>query len=87
MRLAGDYRTDAIHDGRNEYQRPTIHGSDPKGVATERWRYGVGGTRRGPVGDAELRRLADAGTLRPTDLVWRAGMPDWVPADRAEASR
>jgi len=64
----GDSRTDGIHDERNEYQRRTIHGFDPKGVAMARWHYGVGGTRRGPVGDAELRRLADAGTVRPTEF-------------------
>ena len=50
----------------------------------ERWHYGVGGACRGPVGDAELRRLAATSTLRPTDLVWRTGMPNWVPAMRVK---
>ena len=46
----------------------------------KRWHYAVGGVRRGPVCDADLRALAASGRLRPTDLVWRAGLADWTPA-------
>ena len=48
----------------------------------DRWHYERDGTRYGPVSDAELRRVALAGGLRPTDLVWRTGLSDWVPACR-----
>ena len=44
------------------------------------WFYGQDGTQRGPVEFAALKALADGGTLRRTDLVWREGMADWVPA-------
>ena len=38
--------------------------------------------QHGPVPEEELRRLASAGDLRPHDLVWTAGMPQWQPASR-----
>ncbi|MDB5308538.1 MAG: hypothetical protein JWO38_2740 [Gemmataceae bacterium] len=46
------------------------------------WYYSVGGARRGPVTATELRALAGGGSLRPSDLVWRKGLEDWVPAAR-----
>jgi TM2 domain-containing membrane protein YozV len=46
----------------------------------QEWYYSVGGDRQGPVAAAELKKLADAGTLKPTDLVWKDGMADWSPA-------
>jgi TM2 domain-containing membrane protein YozV len=47
---------------------------------SQEWYYSVDGDRQGPVGAAELKKLADAGTLKPTDLVWKDGMADWAPA-------
>jgi hypothetical protein len=44
------------------------------------WFYSDGDKRMGPVTDDELRRMADAGTLGPNDLVWRDGMADWAEA-------
>jgi hypothetical protein len=44
------------------------------------WFYSVGDTRQGPVTEDELKRLAADGTLKPADLVWKDGMPDWVEA-------
>lgn len=44
------------------------------------WYYMVGDKRRGPVSDAQLKALAESGSLRPTDLVWRDGMPNWATA-------
>ena len=48
------------------------------------WFYSVGDTRQGPVPEAELQRLAAEGQLKPTDLVWRDGMADWVEAKTVE---
>jgi GYF domain 2 len=48
------------------------------------WYYSVGHTRQGPVTEDALRRMARSGTLRPTDLVWREGMTDWVEASTVE---
>jgi TM2 domain-containing membrane protein YozV len=46
----------------------------------QEWYYSVNGDRQGPVAAAELKKLADAGTLKPADLVWKDGMADWAPA-------
>jgi hypothetical protein len=47
------------------------------------WYYARDGAQQGPVTEGELRRLAEAETLRPQDLVWRDGMPQWQPARQA----
>lgn len=44
------------------------------------WFYSAGETRQGPVTELELRRLAMDGKLKPSDLVWKDGMPDWIEA-------
>ncbi len=50
----------------------------------QEWYYTTNGTRRGPVSGEELSRLARSGQLRATDLVWREGMPDWIPLGQAK---
>ncbi|MEZ6139674.1 MAG: DUF4339 domain-containing protein [Zavarzinella sp.] len=47
---------------------------------SQEWYYSVDGDRQGPVGPADLKKLADQGKLRPDDLVWKDGMQDWMPA-------
>jgi TM2 domain-containing membrane protein YozV len=47
---------------------------------SQEWYYSVDGDRQGPVSAGELKKLADAGTLKQTDLVWKDGMADWAPA-------
>ncbi len=45
------------------------------------WYYARQGKQSGPVPQSELERLAEAGEFDPqTDLVWRDGMTDWLPA-------
>ncbi len=41
------------------------------------WYYARAGQRFGPLPDTELRRLAAAGQVYATDLVWSEGMADW----------
>src|SRR6266496_1905513 len=41
------------------------------------WYYAEAGQQRGPVSDAELSGLVQAGTVRDDTLVWREGMADW----------
>jgi hypothetical protein len=43
------------------------------------WYYELAGQSVGPVERAELDRLAAAGTITPTTLVWTQGMPGWRP--------
>jgi TM2 domain-containing membrane protein YozV len=47
---------------------------------SQEWYYSVDGDRQGPVEASELKKLAEAGTLKATDLVWKDGMSDWVAA-------
>jgi hypothetical protein len=44
------------------------------------WFYTEQGQQRGPVTFELLQQLASAGQLRPTDMVWKNGMPQWLPA-------
>ena len=51
------------------------------------WWYAKGGQSVGPVDDAALKRLFEAGTIRPDDLVWNETMgPQWVKASGVMAS-
>ena len=44
------------------------------------WFYLVDEKKRGPVGSADLKRLADSGVLKPADLIWKEGLAAWVAA-------
>lgn len=46
------------------------------------WYYTQSNERKGPVTPAKLKAMADEGWLIPTDLVWKKGMPNWVPAEK-----
>lgn len=46
----------------------------------DQWHYTAQGQSCGPCSIAQLRALAAEGKLHPADLVWRNGMPAWVPA-------
>jgi uncharacterized RDD family membrane protein YckC len=44
------------------------------------WYYARNGQRFGPVEETELQRLAGTGQISGTDLVWKPGLPEWLPA-------
>jgi len=44
------------------------------------WFYRVDEKKRGPVGSADLKRLADSGVIKPADLIWKEGLAAWVAA-------
>ncbi len=44
------------------------------------WYIARDGQQYGPLSDVEMRKFVELGHLRPTDLVWRQGFPDWRPA-------
>jgi hypothetical protein len=46
------------------------------------YHYSRGGQSFGPVSVEQLRQLASAGQISATDLVWRDGLAEWVPAGR-----
>jgi hypothetical protein len=44
------------------------------------WHFAQDGQSNGPISTVELKRMAKSGHLRPTDLVWREGLNEWIPA-------
>jgi hypothetical protein len=49
----------------------------------DEWYYTRQGQQQGPVAAAQLKQLAAAGQLLPTDLVWKEGLANWVAASSA----
>lgn len=43
------------------------------------WFHGENGQQIGPVDEAQLREAIAAGRVGPMTLVWREGMPNWLP--------
>ncbi len=48
------------------------------------WYWMKDGQKHGPVDTAHLEQLARAGRLQPSDMIWRDGLPSWVPASKAK---
>ncbi len=48
------------------------------------WFYGRDENKLGPFSSRELRDLATAGKIRPTDTVWKAGIEDGVAAEKVK---
>lgn len=46
----------------------------------EMWYYTSEGVQQDPVSIRELKQLVGEGTLKPTDMVWKEGMPRWIRA-------
>ncbi|WP_029630327.1 GYF domain-containing protein [Zavarzinella formosa] len=44
------------------------------------WYHTANGGQHGPVTAVELKKRAQSGMILPEDLVWKEGMPNWVPA-------
>lgn len=52
-------------------------------MATQ-WKYKHGDEELGPFTSGQLKQLAAEEKLTPEDLVWKEGLPDWVPAKRVK---
>ncbi len=48
------------------------------------WYYEKAGKQNGPIDAADLVRLFEAGDLSLTSLVWREGLADWMPLEKAD---
>ena len=44
------------------------------------WYYSNNGAQTGPVSAEDLKSMLADGRVKSTDMVWREGMSDWVPA-------
>ena len=49
-------------------------------MANGDWYYARNNQQQGPVALSALQDMARSGQLQAGDLVWRDGMPNWVPA-------
>lgn len=47
------------------------------------WFYVLNGQQVGPVTQAQLEELAQAGTIKADTLVWREGLSNWLPYSQA----
>jgi len=47
---------------------------------TEAWYYNWQGQQTGPVSAEQLQQLVAGGRLPPDQLVWKEGLPNWLPA-------
>ena len=50
------------------------------------WYYAVGGQQAGPVNETQFEALFQSGTILPTTLVWRDGMPGWQPCSEVRSA-
>jgi len=50
----------------------------------DQWYYSRGGKQGGPVSAAQLKQLAYTGQVSPTDLLWKEGLGDWIPAAKVK---
>ncbi|MEL7049349.1 MAG: GYF domain-containing protein, partial [Pseudomonadota bacterium] len=56
-----------------------MSGTDTPTSETQ-WFVAREGQQHGPLSEAEMRLFVQGGHLKPTDLIWKAGFPDWKPA-------
>lgn len=47
------------------------------------WFYVLNGERKGPVSEAELLRLLEARYIHGDTMIWKQGLPDWLPVTRS----
>ena len=50
----------------------------------DQWYYGRDGQHAGPVTSQKLKELVDNGDLQPSDLVWKEGLSEWIPAKKVK---
>lgn len=48
----------------------------------DQWYFVQQGQRRGPTSEDQIKQWLASGQLQPTDLIWKQGMPQWVPASQ-----
>ena len=49
----------------------------------DQWYVGRNGQKAGPYTTEQLKQMAAAGQLVPTDLLWKQGLEQWVPLSQA----
>ena len=49
------------------------------------WWYSVNNDQKGPVTEDQLNLLGDQSFISPATLVWKEGLPDWIPLSEINA--
>lgn len=57
--------------------------SEPKKGNGE-WYYATEGSREGPVSAEEMSSLVESGRISGSTLVWKTGMPKWIPLEESD---
>jgi hypothetical protein len=52
----------------------------PANASKAQYHYTENGVTQGPYTAQQLKGLADAGKIQPQTLIWKEGLPQWVPA-------
>lgn len=52
----------------------------------EQWYYGEAGLQAGPVSEERLAELIASGRIGPATLLWKEGMPHWLPLAQVSAN-
>ncbi len=55
--------------------------AEPSPESQHQWHFTLNGQNDGPVPTMVLLQMISTGQLKPTDDVWREGMPNWEPAN------
>ena len=56
-------------------------------MSAAEWYYQRDGQRAGPVTIDQLKQMLRSGQIPRDELVWGAGMADWLPASQVDALR
>jgi len=78
-------RTDVSRDGLDwkkgsDYPEIFIPETGEPNPGRGQWYYALSGAQQGPVDLATLQQYVASGTIQPSDVVFREGMTDWMPA-------
>ncbi|MCA9092576.1 MAG: RDD family protein [Planctomycetaceae bacterium] len=49
-------------------------------MSESKWYVAIDGKQRGPISSLDLRKLVKLKRLKPSDLIWKEGLHDWVEA-------
>jgi len=49
-------------------------------MSESKWYVAIDGKQRGPISSLDLRKLVKLKRLKPSDLLWKEGLSDWVEA-------
>ena len=85
--ISAERATEKLSQPRQPVSSPQEVASPPilppplSAIPMHTWYYTRDGEQSGPLAQEEIKLMIASGKIRPHDLVWRNGIPDWVRAD------